>query len=773
MNNLNFDQQVAEAAKRIQYPEQMLGKELLMPCSSASSGARKLLFSTHLEHRMPLLHPEVPIISTGFENRFGKYSSSYLKASTDAEVIAKIPKFSKNPMLQYYMIILGDDGVLDVIERIPDSHITETYGFLYNNQYIDYKKIGSRIHKSDVIRKSASFDEYDNHMSGVNLRTVYLACAGNTEDAVLISESAAKKFTSLLIKKLNITVNDNDILLNLYGDDNNYKVFPDIGEDVKGGILAAIRRENKDESLFNQSYDRLKTTMMSDERYTIKGKVIDIDVYCNNIENLNDSIYNEQLKYYWNEKLRCASDIVNTINNMWDNGYTKMSYDLQKLYDNSKKALNGAKFSVTKPFSNIGIDITVMEELPLNVGDKITNRYGGKGVCKIIPDEKMPRTQTNEVIDIIYNQATGTNRLNMSQFFEQEINNFSSKLIEWLSLGANDEGMLDIAETVDAVLKFIEILSPKQADYYKTILSSMTDEEVVSFLSNIGDDSGILLSMRPVSDAATIDTLEKLMKAFPFIHPYTTLKVYIEGSDGKPRYIDTMRPVIVGHEYLYRLKQYAEEKFSTTSLSSTNIRGENSRSKAAAQFKDPYTNTPVRMGEMETMNGIHLGEDAVAINNMLLSASPSGRRRAEELLTNPTIEVDIKLGTEDMSRIVETNNAYFKTIGLALVFDKIPKIKPIYSKILYTKPVLRELYRKNKFWLPGEDPFVMNKYEDRRLKTLYIKRVPVDADIYKKYTTSMNPEKDDRRYFEEWNRLEEMKHDAIDLSRFKTKTKSD
>lgn len=763
MNNLNFDQEVAEAQSRISMPEEMLGKELLMPNSSASSGARKIMFATHLEHRMPLFNPEVPIMSTGFENEFGRYSSTFITADMDSQVVAKIPKYSKNPGLYYYIIVLKENGVLDVIERVAYNHVTETYGFMFNNDYIDKKDIGSTIYKGEVIKKSTSFDDYNNRMDGINLRTVYMACADNTEDAVLISESAAKKFTSPLIKKLTITVNDNDILLNLYGGDEYYKVFPDVGEDIKNGILAAVRRENKDEYLFSQAYDRLKTTMMSDEKYTIKGTVIDIDVYCNNIDNLKDSVYNEQLKFYWNEKVRCCTDIVNTIANMIDNGYSKMTYDLQKLYSNANKVLEGCKFSLNKPFSNIGIDIVVLEKLPLCIGDKISNRYGGKGVCKIVPDEKMPRTQNNEVIDIIYNQATVTNRLNMSQFFEQEVNNFGSKLVEYLSMGANDEGMLDIADTIDAVIKFIDILNPEQANYYKSILSSMTDEEAIAFISNLADDRGIMLSLLPVSNAVTIDKLEQLYDAFPYINPYSTLKIYIQGSDGKPRYINSARPVIVGFEYIYRLKQYAEEKFSTTSLSSTNIRGENSRSKAASQFKDPYTNTPVRFGEMEIMTQLHLGVDCVAMSNMIYSASPSGRRRVESMLTSPTIDIDIKLGRDDTSRSVETANAYLKTIALKIIITKTPKMIHMYRKYMYKRQKPIRMYRVGVKWIPGEDPFIMNKYPDQKYKIMYTK-TPKEF-TYKKYYTTAKRMEDDILYQKTWEETEAMKNGKIDLNK--------
>ena len=78
---------------KVDNPNHMLGKGLMMPFAASNSGSRKLMFGTQLEHRLPLLHPEVPFIQTGYENEFGRYSSSYVAAKSDIEVISIIPNF--------------------------------------------------------------------------------------------------------------------------------------------------------------------------------------------------------------------------------------------------------------------------------------------------------------------------------------------------------------------------------------------------------------------------------------------------------------------------------------------------------------------------------------------------------------------------------------------------------------------------------------------------------------------------------------------------------
>ena len=77
--------------------EYTLGKGLMQPFANTNSGSRKLMFSVHLEQALRLMKPEVPIIQTGYEIRFGDLSSSIMRAKSDIEVVAMISKFENLP----------------------------------------------------------------------------------------------------------------------------------------------------------------------------------------------------------------------------------------------------------------------------------------------------------------------------------------------------------------------------------------------------------------------------------------------------------------------------------------------------------------------------------------------------------------------------------------------------------------------------------------------------------------------------------------------------
>ncbi len=665
---MNITDSIQEAEQRINYPEEALGKGLLQPFNNTNSGSRKIMFGTHIEHALPLLHPEPPLVSTGYENRFGEYSSSFIVADSDYTILDKVSKFGFKPDHHYYLLIKDNmSKKIDVIERIGYRHITETYGYLYNNNFVDSLQQDDVILQGDVVLKSLAYDDYDNRQDGVNLITAYLSCDDTMEDSIIISESAAKKLSSPLIKKVQIIVNDNDIMLNLYGDDNNYKSFPDIDEEVKKGFLCAIRREKKEECLFTQSTKRLKDIMMSDEKYPVKGKVVDINIYCNNPENITNVLYNKQLQKYYEESMKFSRNFVDTVDQYLSMGL-EMTYDLQKLYYTNKRILSGDQYIKDRPFSNIIMEIILLEENEIQIGDKLSDRYGGKGVvADIKPDKLMPLLDNGTYVEQIFNSSTCVNRENAGQLFEVSLNYEAQRLIDCMNTK-----VLHTEEALELYAKFLNLVSSEQSDFIREYMMNYDDIELNYLIDSI-TQNGIMMSIRPISESMDIDRINNNQKEFPnIITPYTII-VPQKDSNGNIRYIEARRTMPIGKKYIYRLKQYAEEKFSVTSLSATNIRNENSRSKANKSYKSLYTKTPIKFGEMETGDMGHLGMEAVIVNLMLHSASPHARRLTEELLTGDPFNIDIKLDNEAKNRNVEILNAYLKTMGLRLVFKKTSK----------------------------------------------------------------------------------------------------
>ena len=143
------------------------------------------------------------------------------------------------------------------------------------------------------------------------------------------------------------------------------------------------------------------------------------------------------------------------------------------------------------------------------------------------------------------------------------------------------------------------------------------------------------------------------------------------------------------------MKQFAEDKFSATSLSATNIRNENTKSRVKKDFRELYSNTPIRFGNMETNNMAHIGVDPLIANMMIHSLSPQGRRLVEQMYTGDPFHIDIKLDSDSKNRSAEIANTYLKTIGRRLEFVKVPKkrMKLTTSPVAFTHYPIRKPIR--------------------------------------------------------------------------------
>ena len=651
--------------------EHLFCKGLLMPFNCTNSGVRKLMFSTNLEQRMALNRPDVPYVQTGFETQFGKYSSSFQIAEENYTVVARIAKFSQKPYLHYYMILLNEAGTeLSLLERSDYKHITETFGYICDNTNIDILHEGDVLTKGTVMHRSKAFDDYGNRMDGKNLLAMFNSSEETMEDSIIISESASEKLSSPLVHKLNIILNTNDIPLNIYGDANLYKVLPDIGEFTKNDILCAIRKEKKEEAFYSQDFNRLSQIFMSDDKITVYGEVVDLDIQCNNPEVFSEIYYGQIAKYY-DEHMRMCREIVDAVNSYADpNGHVKMSYELQKLYYDCQAELDGSRFINEKAFSGTILTVTVVENIKARAGDKLTNRYGGKGVISCVkPDHLMPKTYDGETIDIQVNICGVYGRENAGQLFEMSYNFRSRTLVKSLC----DE-FSSVQESIQNILDYLEIVSPKQYEAVRDFVDEASDDAVAQFLTSIIDDGMLYIDVDPGTDTPSLETLRRLNERFPWIQQEYLL-MPLTDSNGVVRYVDSRRPVVYGYIYYYRLKQHSEEKFSVTSLSATNIKNENSRNKASKVYKAQFSRTPIRFGDMELGDLSHMGIDLVVQVLMLYSTSPEARMLCESAMTGDPYNVDIQLENSSSNIGAEIFMTYLKNIGLTLKFYKVPKHK--------------------------------------------------------------------------------------------------
>ena len=663
--DLNFVQTQSQRLG-LKIPEQTLGKGLLQPFAPSNSGSRKQMFNTHNAQKIQIVNSEVPYISTGYENKYGELSSSFVRASADYKIVAKIPKFTMAKDHIYYLVYFDTKlGKYDVYEVTPYEYITESNGFLKNNDNLLYKKPGDVIAENDVMSKTLSYDEYNNRKDGINLLTCYMAVDDTKEDAVVISESAAKKLSSPVIKRVQIVINENDIPRNSYGNNKVYKFMPDLLEYTNSKLLCGIRRQKNDEAFFTQAKDRLSKNQYGDENFIASGQVIDINIFCNNPERLGTTSYDDQLKYYYDDHIRLCKDIVSLVDSLGGPGVA--GYRLQEMYGRAKDCLSGKKYKrdVGPAFSNIMLEIVVCEIMPMCKSDKLSNRYGGKGViARILPDALMPLMEDGRRAEVIQTKNTVIARENIGQLWEGHINHVSGAIVKALR-----SGIFTPEQGYQEYRKFMSMVSGTMGDFVNSemphTLADMDEQEAEYFFDTLIEDDYLLVPVNPISDNMYLDKLSKLYQAFPYAKPEHLL-MPIRSSIGEIEYVYGERPMVCAPVYYYRLKQRGEEKMSATSMSATNLRDLNVKSKESKQCRHANRKVPVKLGNMEFLELMHIGPEKNVVVMMIYANSPNARRACMQLLSTDPFDPNVELDEEAYNRLAEIFITYLKTKGLRI-----------------------------------------------------------------------------------------------------------
>jgi DNA-directed RNA polymerase beta subunit len=702
------------------------------------SGNRGIMTTGHLKQAMTPINPEFPKVFTENENMVGKNSTGIKKARRNWRVIDKVYKFEEGNHL--YTLIVKDEetGYYDVIQKQLVEDLTEKFGFRYNTEDLDKIQVGDLIPKDSVLYKSTSYDEFNNYRFGVNATFCYTSDVRTTEDAILVSESFADKFRCVEVETIKVSVNDNDILLNLYGDENNYKCFPDIGEYINDAIICATRRIRNEQIFYDFKETNLRKINFSDDVLCIEhgygGKIIDIKVYSNkSLEEMELNEYHAQVnKYFVNEQryytelIKATEDIVleNKEHSRNFNYVYKKSKDITD--DNVKWCEQQGK----KPYNNMIIEFTVEREVPLKKGSKITGLFGNKGVIsEIVPDDKMPVLSNGKVVDVLFNCLGVINRLNSFQLFEQSINFIMNRTIDRIkTLETNDQ-------RAALVFTMIKHFNTRQATEMGGMYSKLSVEGKEAFIQDIYD-KGIYVHIPPFwHERPLFDVINEIYDTYEWLTPY---KAYIKKNG---RYRPIMNDLIVGEMYIIRLKQTASKGLSTRSVGGVNLIGVPVKDAQAKENKILYSKTPCRLGIDEVLN-LLIGMDPydLAKMNMSYRSSIEGTHDLPVQLLKQGMIESLRDDDKVINRNVEVFNAYLKTMGYKLqeaeniqelIFDSIDndlheRELPTGEKVLVTDETYINLlleYKVDKYF--EEEIFIgpIEEYEELRkeLKEKYRK----------------------------------------------------
>ena len=282
-----------------------------------------------------------------------------------------------------------------------------------------------------------------NYRYGKNAKVLSTITNDTLEDSIRIRRGFAMGVHSVEIDPPQASVNNNDIPLNIHGNDHEYKSIPNIGEKVDGTLLFATRRLNKSHIMNDFKESKMSEVLSTDNKYRCSKNAVlyDIDIYYNGEDPFPDNIFYKQLKWYYDKQCEYADNVNNAIKIIKESGsdYTEHV----PFYSMRYKHWNDPEYSWSskdKNFGNILIDFHCAAAVPLGYGSKITGRYGNKGViCSFAED--VPQ----DLVDAI-NKSFGLNMI-------EEERNIKFEIVDDDQMPYTDDGPVDILLDVSASVR--------------------------------------------------------------------------------------------------------------------------------------------------------------------------------------------------------------------------------------------------------------------------------------------------------------------------------
>ncbi len=351
-------------------PQQLVGMSAAMiPFLEHDDASRALMGSNMQAQAVPLMRPEVPLVSTGMEAYAARDSGQLVLAEEDGEVIAVTGE---------HIVVRADDGS-------EHEYVLRRYQRSNQSTCIDQRPLvvkGQRVKVGDVLADSSA-TEGGVLALGQNVVVAFLSWeGGNFEDAVLISERLVQDdyFSSVHIEKYEVEARDTRL-----GPEEITRDIPNVGKEAirdldEEGIIRIGAQVGPKDILVGKVTPKGEKELTPEERL---------------------------LRAIFGEKAR---DVKDTSLKM-PHGERGTVIDVKVFTREDNHDLPAGVEKMVR--------VSVAQRRKLTAGDKIAGRHGNKGVIsKVVPVEDMPFLEDGTPVDIILNPLGVPGRMNIGQVLE-------------------------------------------------------------------------------------------------------------------------------------------------------------------------------------------------------------------------------------------------------------------------------------------------------------------------------------------------------------------
>lgn len=351
-------------------PQQIVGvSAALIPFLEHDDANRALMGSNMMAQAVPLVRPEIPLVSTGMEAYSAVDSGQLVVAEEDGEIVSVTGRAIK---------VRENDGNIR-------TYTLQKYRRSNQSTCIDQRPAvikGQRIKKGQIIGDSSS--SVDGNLAlGQNVLIAFVSWeGGNFEDAILLSEKLVQddRYTSVHIEKHEVEARDTKL-----GPEEITRDIPNVGEDTirnldEHGIIRIGAEVGPNDILVGKITPKGEKELTPEERL---------------------------LRAIFGEKSR---DVKDTSLRM-PHGEKGIVVDV--------KVFTREENSDLKAGVDTMVRVSVAQRRKVTEGDKMAGRHGNKGVISmVVPVEDMPFLDNGRPVDLILNPLSVPGRMNLGQLLE-------------------------------------------------------------------------------------------------------------------------------------------------------------------------------------------------------------------------------------------------------------------------------------------------------------------------------------------------------------------
>ena len=673
-----------------------------------NSSARSLMFAAHLSQALTLVSGEEKIVQSGLEKELGKYTFSR-KFENNSRIIATIPRYrngidekSVGHVVDAIIIfenLDSDEPYYDVID-VPRTSMNHPYfGFEYKWEHNVLKdlrpnkivKSGTKVADSPAVRENGGY------AFGINANVAMMTDNDVTEDAVVMSNTFVKRMGFKIFERRIVEFGTDSFLLNIYGDEKNYKPFPEIGEYIHETGAIVVKR-NKDDLMapaLMSVNDMMEYDTIFDEAVYVRnrhGRVKDIKVYrefkskhrpisgtcdladkyaqayvdyCQSIIDAHEKIKEEHFRKYRNNNVRQSPELTRLI--------TEATIVVSADSDRRpyvKKIFRKEEMDMYR------IEFMVEYDLVPGVGYKITDEHGGKSViCHIRNEEDMPTDADGVRADMIVDPASTISRVNIGRLYEGYIAKACRKAKRIIR-----EELLDTSDDDEATAE-VALLNARDSQineiYNKTVLGFLAifNNALHTSYANVTD---VTYKRRLISDIIETEfyvlyQLGDPKKSYDIVKDIESSR--FAPTIGPLTYIEngvkrvTRENIIIAPLYIMALAKIADTWLSAASARINHF-GMPASAPKSSKHQLPWRNSATRiLGETEArLYGAFVGEKFLAELKAMGSSVRSHKEAYRRLLTvdNPS-DVDVLVNREEVpygdDKAIEYISSIFECAG--------------------------------------------------------------------------------------------------------------